>query len=160
MCTIFFTNILQLFIKFAHSFVAIELLTFFNNAKKIFYCSRELSVFWLNKLYSLSRKGSIKKITLNIHQNLFIFLFRFFEVFNRGVKPKNIFRSFIKKSHISSLLSFFQLCSFLVFSFYSSHWHHWQGNWSLLEIYSIENIHPNTQETCFIIFSCSHTICK
>ena len=38
-------NIAQVFIKFTHSFVAIELLTFCKNAKKLFYCSRELSVF-------------------------------------------------------------------------------------------------------------------
>ena len=47
-CTIFFKNILQLFIKFPHSFVTIELLTFCKNAKNN-YCSRELSLFWLNK---------------------------------------------------------------------------------------------------------------
>ena len=40
-----FKNIAQLFIKFTNSFVAIELLTFCNNEKKLFYCSRELSVF-------------------------------------------------------------------------------------------------------------------
>ena len=33
------------FIKFIHRFVAINLLTFCKNAKKLFYCSRELSVF-------------------------------------------------------------------------------------------------------------------
>ena len=48
-CTIFSKNIAQVFIKFMHSFVAIELLTFCKNAKKLFYCSRELSLFWLNK---------------------------------------------------------------------------------------------------------------
>ena len=45
----FSKNIVQVFIKFTHSFVAIELLTFCKNAKKLFYCSRELSLFWLNK---------------------------------------------------------------------------------------------------------------
>ena len=45
----FFKNIVQLFIKFTHSFLAIELLTFWKKCKKIFYCSRELSLFWLNK---------------------------------------------------------------------------------------------------------------
>ena len=45
----FFENIVQLFIKFTHSFVAIELLTFCTNAKQLFYCSRELSLFWLYK---------------------------------------------------------------------------------------------------------------
>ena len=45
----FFKNNLQLFIKFTHSFLAIELLTFCKNVKKLFYCSRELSLFWLNK---------------------------------------------------------------------------------------------------------------
>ena len=83
-------KILQLFIKFTHSFVAIELLTFCKNAKKRFYCSRELSVFWLNKLYSLSRKGSIKEDILNIHQNQFIFLFLFLRVFI-GRYNQNIF---------------------------------------------------------------------
>ena len=47
-CTIF-QKVFQVFIKFKHSFVAIELLTFYKNAKKLFYCSRELSLFWLNK---------------------------------------------------------------------------------------------------------------
>ena len=45
----FFKNILQVFIKFTHSFVAIELLTLCKKAIKLFYCSRELSPFWLNK---------------------------------------------------------------------------------------------------------------
>ena len=54
-CTIFFKSIVQVFIKFTHSFVAIELLTFCKNAKKLFYCSRELSLFWLNKQYSICR---------------------------------------------------------------------------------------------------------
>ena len=40
-----------------HSFVAIELLTFFNNAKFHFYCSIDLSLFWLHKWYSPSRRG-------------------------------------------------------------------------------------------------------
>ena len=44
----FFKNIVQLFIKFTHSFVDIELLNFYKNAKP-FYCLRELSLFWLNK---------------------------------------------------------------------------------------------------------------
>ena len=48
-CANFFINIPQLYINFAHSFVAIELLTFCKNAKKLFYCSRELSLFWPNK---------------------------------------------------------------------------------------------------------------
>ena len=39
----FFKNILQLYINFTHSFVAIELLTFCKNAKKLFYCLRELA---------------------------------------------------------------------------------------------------------------------
>ena len=64
-----FKKILRLFIKFTRGFVAIELLTFFKNAKFHFCCSRELSVFWLNKWSSLIRKGSIKNIILNIHQN-------------------------------------------------------------------------------------------
>ena len=42
----------QLFIKVTRNFVAIELLTFSKRLKFHFYCSRELSVFWLNKLYS------------------------------------------------------------------------------------------------------------
>ena len=41
--------LLQLFIKVTRSFVAIELFTFCKNAKFIFYCSRELSLFWLDK---------------------------------------------------------------------------------------------------------------
>ena len=41
----YFKYNLRLFIKNMHSFVAIELLTFSKNAKKLFYCSRELSVF-------------------------------------------------------------------------------------------------------------------
>ena len=46
---LFFKNIAQLYINFIHSFVAIELLTFCKNAKELFYCSRELSLFWQNK---------------------------------------------------------------------------------------------------------------
>ena len=41
----FSKNIAQLFIKFTHGFVAIELSTFYKNAKKLFYCSREIMVF-------------------------------------------------------------------------------------------------------------------
>ena len=41
----FLKNIAQVFIKYTHSFVSIELLTFFKNAKKLFYCPKELSVF-------------------------------------------------------------------------------------------------------------------
>ena len=58
---IFKIYILQLFIKVMRSFVAIELLNLFNNEKFHFCCSRELSVFWLNKLYSLNEQGSIQK---------------------------------------------------------------------------------------------------
>ena len=61
-------SILCLFIKITHGFLAIELLTFFKNARFHFYCSRELSLFWLYKLYSLSRKGSVEKI-FNMNQN-------------------------------------------------------------------------------------------
>ena len=51
LCSAFFLyeNNVQLFINSTHSFVANELLTFCKNAKKLFYCSRELSLFWLNK---------------------------------------------------------------------------------------------------------------
>ena len=45
----FLKNIAQLYINFTHSFVAIELLTFCKNAKILFYCLRELSLFWPNK---------------------------------------------------------------------------------------------------------------
>ena len=45
----FFKNIVQFFINLTHISLAIELLTFCKNAKKQFYCSRELSLFWLNK---------------------------------------------------------------------------------------------------------------
>ena len=76
-CAIFFKNIVQLFINFTHSFVAIELLNFCKNAKKIFYCSIELSLFWLNKQYSLCRKGSIEKLIFDIHQNILVLNFDF-----------------------------------------------------------------------------------
>ena len=45
-----------------------ELLTFFKNARFHFYYSRDISVFWLNKFYSLIITGFIQK-KLNIHQN-------------------------------------------------------------------------------------------
>ena len=45
----FLKNNLQLYINFTHSFVDIELLTFYKNEKILLYCSRELSLFWLNK---------------------------------------------------------------------------------------------------------------
>ena len=90
-------------------------MTFIKNAKKKrFYCSRELSVLWLNKLYSLSRKGSIKEDILNIHQNQFIFLFRFFEVFyNGGITKKYILIIHFKNSYFN-FVEFSQLCSFLL----------------------------------------------
>ena len=46
---------LQLFSKPTYSFVAIELLDLFKNAKFHFYCSRELSVFGFKEKYSLSK---------------------------------------------------------------------------------------------------------
>ena len=60
-CTKYSKNILRFFSKFAYSFVAIELLPFFNKENFRFYFSRELSLFWLNKWYPLSIKESIKK---------------------------------------------------------------------------------------------------
>ena len=42
----------RLFTKLIYSFVAIELLAFFINAKFHFYCSRELSVFGLKNIYT------------------------------------------------------------------------------------------------------------
>ena len=42
----------RLFSKLTDSFVAIELLAFFNNAKFHFYCSRELSVFGIKNIYT------------------------------------------------------------------------------------------------------------
>ena len=52
----YYKSIPQFFSNFTRSFVAIELLTFFKNANFHFYCSIELSLFGLNKLYSLSKK--------------------------------------------------------------------------------------------------------
>ena len=46
-CTKFFRFFLRLFSILSHSFVTIELINFFENAKFHFYCSRELSVFGL-----------------------------------------------------------------------------------------------------------------
>ena len=57
-----FKNMIRLFSKVTRSFVDTELLTFFKNAKFHCFGSRELSVFWLNSLYSLSRKRYIKNI--------------------------------------------------------------------------------------------------
>ena len=50
-----FKNTEQVYIHFTHSFLPIELLTFCKNAKKLFYCSRDLSLFRPNKYYSLCR---------------------------------------------------------------------------------------------------------
>ena len=58
----------------SHSFVAIQLLNFFKNAKFHFYCSRELSVFGLKQSYSPSKKGSHQKIFRTfIKINIFAF---------------------------------------------------------------------------------------
>ena len=67
--------------------------------------------------------------------------------------------SFIKNL-IFWFVKFSQLSSFLIFSFYSTHLYHGQGNWPFFQISLIETIHSNTQEICFIIFSCSYIICK
>ena len=48
---------LWIFSKLAHNLVAIEFLTLFKNAKFCFYCSRELLVFGLKNVHSLSKKG-------------------------------------------------------------------------------------------------------
>ena len=60
-----FQNMLQLFSKSTRDFVAIELLTFCKNVRFHFYSSKELSVFWINELYTLSRKWSIKNYFYN-----------------------------------------------------------------------------------------------
>ena len=45
-CTTFFFNILQLFIKFTHSFVAIELLTLCKKCKKNYFITQESSHYF------------------------------------------------------------------------------------------------------------------
>ena len=62
-----------------HSFVAIELLTFFNNAKFHFYCSIDLSLFWLHKWYSPGRRGLY--IYFKHLLKLFYWYFLIFRVF-------------------------------------------------------------------------------
>ena len=65
---------LRLSSKFAYIFVAIELLTFFINAKFHFYCSRELSVIGI-------KKNPVRKhdwffafsISKNSHKNIFVY---------------------------------------------------------------------------------------
>ena len=84
-CANFFSKIiLQLYINFTHSFVGIELLTFCKNAKKLIYCLRELSLFWSNKYYSLWKQGYIKKYIFNIHLDILVLTFEFFDFFHRG----------------------------------------------------------------------------
>ena len=69
----------------------------------------------------------------------------------RGGCRGNIIFRFVELSQISS---------FPIFSFYSNHWHHGHGKRSFFQILLIKSIHSNTQETCFIILSCSYIICK
>ena len=67
-CTKINPTFTWVFSKFTHIFVPIEPLTFSEMQNSRFYLSRELSAFWLNKVYSLSGKGSIcfgKFIKLN-----------------------------------------------------------------------------------------------
>ena len=131
--TINISIILRLFSKVTLSFVAIEILTFFKHKKLHFYCSRELSVFWLQKWYSLSRKGSITKCF--VHSSKLIdwhfSILHYFPFW--GVTKYNILIIHQKISYFD-FVEFSQLSSFLIFLFYSTNLHHWQGNWSLLQI--------------------------
>ena len=68
-CTKNISSVKRFFSKVTRSFVAIELLTFFKNANFHLYCSRDISVFWLNNIYSLNRRWCIKKHIMNSHQN-------------------------------------------------------------------------------------------
>ena len=106
--------------------MAIGLLTLFNNTKFHFYCSRELSIFWLNKLY-----GSIKKI-LNINKNQFLNIFVFW-IFSQGEGLTNFCLSFIKIL-IFLFVELSHLSSFITFSFSGTNLHHGQGNWSFSKI--------------------------
>ena len=106
-----------LFTKVTRIFVAIELLTFFTNAKFYFYCSRELSVFWLNKLYSLSRTGSLKKIQHSSKLN--DLPFSVFRVFygGGGVTKNNILIIHQNNLIYFDLLSFHNYPHFSYFHF-------------------------------------------
>ena len=68
LCTRNNLSFLHSFSKLLHSFVSIELFNFIKNAKSHFYCSREISLFGLNKYYSLSKLVS-KTIFFEIHYN-------------------------------------------------------------------------------------------
>ena len=60
-------------IYFLHTqFCSYWIIDFLQKCKKIFYCSRELSLFRLNKYYSLCRKGYIQKNIFIINQNRFV----------------------------------------------------------------------------------------
>ena len=63
------TKKIQFFNDLYNKFCCYWIIDFFKNTRFHFYCSIELSIFWLNELYSLNRKVSIKKIILDIHQN-------------------------------------------------------------------------------------------
>ena len=96
----------QLFIKVTRSFVAIKLLTFCKNIKKLFYCSRELSLFWLIKSYYLSRMGSIKNHFQHSSKHI-ICHFSIFWVFPYGRdNPNIIFWLFI------NIFTYFGFCQF------------------------------------------------
>ena len=117
-----------LFSKVTRSFVAIELLTFINNENFRFYSSRELLVFWLNKLYSLSRKESIKKMFRTLIKIKFLNVL-IFDFFHRGGITKHNMLIFHKKYLISQFVELSHLSSFIIFSFYSTRLHHGRGNW-------------------------------
>ena len=123
---------LRFIIKVAHSFVAIGFLTFFKNIKFHFYCSRKLSVFWINKCYSPSRKGFIKK-TFSTFIKVNLLTFSVFEFFYRGVTKHNIL-IIHKKITYFYFVEFSQLSSFIIFSFNITYCHHGQGNWLLFQI--------------------------
>ena len=79
-----FQKTLRFFSKVTRSFVDIELLTLSINAKFHFYFSIELSLFGMNKLYSLIRTRSINNNILNIHKKQIDHLYKkisFFHLF-------------------------------------------------------------------------------
>ena len=104
-------------------------------------------------------RGRSKKI-FSTFIKTYYFSFFDFSTFSigEGYPKHNISIIHQKNSHTSIFVHFYHIILFLIFLVYSTHWHRGQGNWSFLQILSIENIHSSTQETCIIIFRKSYII--
>ena len=132
---------------------------FLKNAKKIFYCLRELSLFWFNKYIPYVEWGTSKK-SFSRYIKIYHLSFFDFSTFSigEGYPKLNISIIHQKFSHTSIFVNFSHIILFIIFLVYSTHWQNGQGNWSFLQILLIKNIQSNTQENSIIIFNKSYII--